>query len=587
MSEIEQVEENIEQSRDISLADIRGKLLGKLIKTKVMVSKVGEINKECYGSTWECPKCGKVCEESLFIKDKFCRHGQSRIRMENVGDLTRDFKEIEVEEMLDSISTDRQPERKRAKIIGNLLDTKKIQNLTPGSIIEITGYVQEERTKAKMDRLIFNYSILIETLVLKDIEDEDETLTEEDITKIKEMSKDNIIEKLKDSIAPNVSGFDKIKTALLLQMVRGSNKMPNIRPLIHILICGDASGGKTMLAKESHKRCPRSIYGSGEGMSKTGLMYVLEKDDISGRWGLRAGAICRANKSIMYIDEFDKLNDEDKKALHSPMESGIAVVDRVGIHAELPSSTCILACCNPKKGKFNTKHFESIQSQVNLSPPLMSRFDLIFVVKDEIEIEKDTKIWENMYVETEIKGPISIKMFKKYIKYASKIEPSITPEAKKYSIDLGNKLRQAYLKKQNSDPYDEESPFSFRQGGGIVRLAYASAKLRLSESVELCDFQLAEDITMEALKSLGFGNKLDGIEYAALYGDITSKKQSLIDSIKSIVKNEIGQNNHNEDEIKKKVLDTGISEKEFDKIWTQFRKEGTIIGSRTSISYMA
>ena len=142
-----------------------------------------------------------------------------------------------------------------------------------------------------------------------------------------------------------------------------------------------------------------------------------------------------------------------------------------------------------------------------------------------------------MYSESEIKGPISDRMFKKYIKYASKIEPSITPEAKKYSIDLGNKLRQAYLKRQNIDPYDDESPFSFRQGGGIVRLAYASAKLRLSDKVEVCDFELAEEITMDSLSSLGFGNKLDGIEYNALYGGTTSKKQSLIDSISTLIKN--------------------------------------------------
>lgn len=576
--------EIIEPPKEISLADIRGKLLGKLIKTKVMVSKVGEINKECYGSTWECPKCGKVCEESLFIKDKFCRHGQSRIKMENVGDLTRDFKEIEVEEMLDTLSSERQPERKRAKIVGNLLEKKKIINLSPGTIVEITGYVVEERTKAKMDRLIFNYSILVETLNIKDIDEDDEILSEEDISKIKEMSKDNILEKLRDSLAPNIYDFENIKTSLLLQMVRGSNKLTNSRSRIHILLCGDPSTCKSKLAEAVHLKSPRSVYGSGEGMSKTGLTSVLEKDELSGRWGVRAGSICRANKSLMIIDEMDKLNEDDKNALNRPMESGIVTVDKVGIHADLPADTCVLGCCNPKKGTFNISHLDSIQSQLNLPAPLMTRFDLIYIIKDEVNLERDTKIWESMFSENEAKGPISTKMFKKYIKYASKIEPTITPEAKKYSIDLCNKLRQAHIKRQETEK--KESPFSFRQGGGIVRLAYASAKLRLSDKVEVCDFELAEKLTMDALKSLGFGNGLNGIEYNALYGGTTAKKQSLIDSVKSLVKNEISQNNRDEDEIKKKILSVGIPEKEFDKIWNQFRKEGTIIGSRTNISYM-
>jgi DNA replicative helicase MCM subunit Mcm2 (Cdc46/Mcm family) len=230
------LEDTPEEAQEVLLAQVNGRLLGRLVKTKVMVSKVGELGAEIYAKKWNCQACSNDYELSLGEEPSKCKACGGKLYPNK--ELKRDFKEIEVEELLNNL--ERQPERMRVKIIDRLLLTKKIEFLRPGDVVEVVGEVCEERIKVKLDRVILRYYILAKKID-KSQEEEEEDLTEEDLKQIKELSKNNPIEKLRDSLAPHIHDYEKIKTALLLQLVRGPEIMPNVRPRIHVLLCGEAS----------------------------------------------------------------------------------------------------------------------------------------------------------------------------------------------------------------------------------------------------------------------------------------------------------------------------------------------------------
>jgi replicative DNA helicase Mcm len=574
-----ELEERPEEAVEVLLAQVSGRYLGKLVKSKVMVSKIGEIGAEIYAKLWKCPACNYSHEAGLNDDRVKCKECNKIMNCK--GELKRDFKEIEVEEVLNNL--DRQPERLRVKIIGKLLQTKKIEFIQPGDTIELKGYVEEEKVRQKLDRIILKYYILAETIEKNAVE-EDESLTEDDIKQIQEIAKDKPIEKLRDSLAPNIYDYEKVKTALLLQMVRGPENMPNNRPRIHILLVGSPSSGKSKLAEAVHAKMPKSIYGSGENMSKAGLISSMEKDELSGRWGIRAGSICRANRNMLIIDELDKLNKEDRDGLHTPMEMGLVLVDKAGLHAQILADTSILGCCNPKNGKFDLSHMDSIQSQINLPEPLMTRFDLIWIIQDKIDKDRDEKIIRSLMVTNKVKPIISEKVFKKYIQYCSRLTPELTEDVEDTVVKIISELRQTYLKLPNKEG---KSAITFRQAGGLIRLATAAAKLRLSPKVELCDLKLAEDLMLDALQSAGFGKDFNSFEYAALYGGTTNKKIALIDQIKNEIKNQILTGNKNEDNIKKKLLENKFPEKEVNKLFFTLRQEGTIIGRADNVSWFS
>lgn len=564
---------------ELSLAEVNGKYLDKLIKTKVMISKSSQINKEIYGNEWTCANCGDKFEEPLFSILEFCPNCKTRKLFKK--ELKRDFKEIEVEEILENLT--RQPERLRARIVGRLLFTKKVETLQPGDIVELVAYVKEERVKSKLDRIILNYYLLIDEFNKSDIGQEDENINEEDLNQIKELSKNNPIDKLRDSLAPNIYDYDKIKTALLLQMVRGPESMENVRPTIHILLCGSASVAKSKLAENVHSKSPKSIYGSGENMSKAGLVATMEKDDLSGRWSIRAGTICRANKSLVIIDELDKLSKEDRDGLHTPMEMGKVLVDKAGIHASMNADTSILGCCNPKNGRFDLTHMDSIQSQINLPEPLMSRFDLIWIMQDFIDKEKDEKILRSLMSTKKKSGLVSDKLFKKYIKYASSLCPVINEEVQETLIEIVSNLRQRYKVMQDKSG---KGTITFRQAGGLIRLSIASAKLRLSDKVELRDLKLAEELMLDALESAGFSRDFNQLEYAALYGGTTKKKMDLNERLKEEIRVLLSKGISTEEGIEKDLV-LKYSEKDVSRLMNQLRQEGTLVGKFDNLKWIS
>ena len=217
---------------------------------------------------------------------------------------------------------------------------------------------------------------------------------------ILEMSCDpEIYEKIRGSIAPSIYGYDDVKEALALQLVSGFEKhLPDgarIRGDIHILLVGDPGIAKSQLLRYMIKISPRGIYTSGKSSTSAGLTATAVKDELGdGRWTIEAGALVLADKGIAAIDEMDKMDNEDKSALHEAMEQQTISVAKAGVMATLKSRCSLLAAANPKLGRFDK--YEPIAPQINLTPALMSRFDLIFVLTDDPDTKRDSAIAQHI-----------------------------------------------------------------------------------------------------------------------------------------------------------------------------------------------
>ncbi len=261
--------------------------------------------------------------------------------------------------------------------------------------------------------------------------------------------------------------------------------------------------GKSTLLQYVQRLAPKCVFVSGKGASGVGLTASAEKDKVTEGWILKAGAMVLASGGQVNIDEFDKMNDEDRSAIHEAMEQQKISIAKAGIITTLPTKTAILAGANPKLGRFDPNSPPA--QQFDIPPTLLSRFDLIFTIKDVIDESQDRKMAEHILIgheyaarkrgeaasgivteeEAPIIPPIDANLLRKYIAYARRnIFPVLTPES-------GDKIKSFYLEIRQLGKANNNFPITARSIEGIIRLAEASAKLRLSNTVEVQDAERA------------------------------------------------------------------------------------------------
>lgn len=288
---------------------------------------------------------------------------------------------------------------------------------------------------------------------------------------------------------------------------------------------------KSEMLKFAARIAPRGLYTSGRGSTAAGLTAAVIRDK-SGIMLLEAGAVVLGDQGLVSIDEFDKLRPEDRSALHEVMEQQTCSVAKGGIVATLNARTSILSAANPIYGKYDP--YKNITENVNLPIPLLTRFDLIFIVRDLPEKEKDKLIASHIleiHRESEhaAKPAIDIDLFTKYLSYAKQIEPVLTQEA----IDL---IRNYYLdmRKVESEGMITVTP---RQLEGLVRLATARAKLLLKDKVEADDASRAIYLVEQMLRTAGVDVNTGKMDVGVLYGkpqSETSKSKTFMDVFKGL-----------------------------------------------------
>lgn len=324
------------------------------------------------------------------------------------------------------------------------------------------------------------------------------------------------------SIAPKIKGYDTIKEAILLQMFGGVRvEFPDGthgRGDSHILLLGDPGTAKSSLLRAVEELAPRSAYASGKQSSAAGLTASVVPDTDFGdsKWSLEAGALVLANKGVACIDEIDKMDEEAVSSMHDALEAQRVTINKADFqNVKLPAVTSLLAAGNPKHGRFD-RH-EPIGDQIDLAPALMSRFDLMFMLTDVPDEEWDRdvagsqiqdrntakRLEENKDVTDEaveeIEPAIDHNVLRAYIAYAKRLTPTIEDDSVfKAMRDYFTNLRIA-----NGEGEDAVVPVTHRKLEAIERLAEASARIRLSETIELQDVKRANRIVGESLSQVG------------------------------------------------------------------------------------
>jgi len=374
----------------------------------------------------------------------------------------------------------------------------------------------------------FKNTLTVNSIELTTERTEHTELTEQDITVInQEAQHPTIINDLARSIAPTIFGMDHIKESLILQLCGGVHKTvagTNIRGDIHELLIGDPGTGKSQLLEFVATILPRSVFASGQSTTKAGLTATAVKDDFGeGRWTLEAGALVLADKGIACIDELDKMNKEDRSSMHEGLEQQHINVHKAGISAKLQTRTTLLAAANPKEGRFDD--YGNMLSEINLPSTLLTRFDVIHPIKDTPSRDQDDKLAHNV-LENHHEGQIAAaserqlsiteqpddekpitftirgttyytkEFLRMYISYAREtIVPQFTQETKDY-------LRHYYVKVRNQITEERRVPITVRQLEAFIRLSEASAKARLSPTIEQQDVARAIRIVKTYLEGL-------------------------------------------------------------------------------------
>jgi replicative DNA helicase Mcm len=365
---------------------------------------------------------------------------------------------------------------------------------------------------------------------------EREEVSPEDEKMIKTLSESpNVYQRLIDSFAPHIQGQSLIKEAILLLIVGSTQRLlgdgSKIRGDINVFLVGDPGTAKSEMLKFCARIAPRGLYTSGRGSTAAGLTAAVVRDK-TGIMMLEAGAVVLGDQGLVCIDEFDKMKPEDRSALHEVMEQQSASIAKGGIVATLNARTSILAAANPMYGKYDP--FKNITENVNLPIPLLTRFDLIFVVRDIPGREKDEKIARHI-IElhtpqgTDKRSVIDVDTLTKYLSYAKRSSPDLTKEAEE-------KILEYYLQMRNVES-EEMITVTPRQLEGIIRLSTARARLLMKDKVEEEDAERAIFLIQSMLQDAGVDVNTGKVDLGVLQGrprSEVSKMQLFMDVLKSM-----------------------------------------------------
>ncbi len=585
---------NLPEEQKIFIRDIRAKHIGKLLTIEGTVRQKSDVRPQVTSARFECPSCGNVLNvlqlDQKFKEPARCgcgRKGKFRLLSKELIDAQG----ITLEEATKDLEGGEQPKRMKVLLKGDLVSPMSERKTNPGSTIRLVGTVKEVPIILRTGGQSTKFDLIIEANSVDALEEDfsNITVSEEEEEEIKELAKDkNILHRLAQSMAPGIFGHDRIKDALILQFCGGTRKVSSdgvpSRGDIHVLLIGDPGAGKSQLLKRASIVAPKSRYVSGKGTSGAGLTAAVVKDEFLSGWSLEAGAMVLANKGICMIDEMDKMTKEDRSAMHEGLEQQTISISKANIQATLRCETTVLAAANPKFGRFDP--YETIGKQIDLPPPLISRFDLIFTIRDLPDEEKDSKlanfllnkhrrtVLEEKTEAEENPDLISTELLRKYLVYCRQnIRPVLSKEAIK-------EIQNYYVKMRS--PTDDNNmnsiPVTARQLEALVRVAEASAKVRLSQEVTKADAKNAIGLLNYCLEQVGMDPDTGKIDIDRISSGITSTERNKIVMVREII-NKLSDTKGKEIQIEDVVAaaeEKGISEDDVDEAIEKLKRSGDL-----------
>ena len=532
------------KTSEIKIREIRAKHLDQFLSMEGIIRQASDVRPQVINAKFECPNCGAILSV-LQIDRKFrepsrcsCQwKGNFKILSKEMVDAQR----LVIEESPDSLEGGEQPRRLNIFLKEDLVDPKMEERTTPGSRVRIHGILKEVPVPLQTGAISTRFDIAIEANNIISMEEsfQDLNINEEDIKQILELSANpNLFKRLSQSIAPSVYGLELIKEAILLQMFGGIKKIKSdkgkTRGDIHILLVGDPGTAKSVILKFVSTIAPKGRYVSGKATTGAGLTAAVVKDEFLKGWSLEAGALVLSNKGCVCIDEIEKMDENDRSTMHEALEQQTISISKANIHATLKAETTVLAAGNPKLGRFDP--YTPIPQQIDISPALLSRFDVIFIIRDLPNKTQDEAIASHVLEEHQqevIRDIIDPKLLRKYIAYAKqKIKPKLTNIAAEEIKDFYVKLRNQSIK---SDSDIKPIPITARQLEGIIRLSEAHAKMRLSSEVTREDAKKAIELLKLSLTQVGYDEETQSFDIDKMTTGITSSKRGKILLVKDII----------------------------------------------------
>ena len=502
-----------------SIRDIRQQHLNALIKISGVVTRRTGVFPQLQSSMYDCAKCGFLIgpiQQDGFkeLTPGACPACQSMgpfsINVEKT--VYRNYQKITLQESPGSVPAGRLPRSKEVVVQDDLIDQAR-----PGEEVEITGVYTNSFDRSLNTKNGFPvFSTVVEANYLSKREDAYAVyrLTDKDKEDVLKLSKDpRIAQRIVKSIAPSIYGHKHIKTSLALSMFGGQEKnvagKHRLRGDINVLLLGDPGTAKSQFLKYVEKTAHRAVYTTGKGASAVGLTAAVQKDPVTREWTLEGGALVLADRGVCLIDEFDKMNDQDRVSIHEAMEQQSISISKAGIVTSLQARCAVIAAANPINGRYNSSR--TFGENVELTEPILSRFDCLCVVKDIVDPVQDESLARfvvNSHARSHPDGvaegdaeadamssllregdadlqPLQQEQLRKYITYAkSTVKPKLrASDATKIQHVYAN-LRQTSLRGQGV-------PVAVRHIESIIRMAESHAKMHLREYVSSSDVDVA------------------------------------------------------------------------------------------------
>jgi DNA replication licensing factor MCM2 len=386
-----------------SLRDLRHFHLNQLVRVDGVVTRRTGVYPQLESVVFDCLRCGEANGPFLQLGgDKEVRPAQcfnpecsakGPFQVNARETVYRNYQKITLQESPGSVPAGRLPRSKEVIMLNDLVDIVR-----PGEEIILTGVYKhgfEAAQNARHGFPVFSTVIEANHVAKRGDQYSAARLTDEDRNEIRALARDpRIGNRIIKSIAPSIYGHQGIKTGIALALFGGQEKHPSathrLRGDINVLLLGDPGTAKSQFLKYVEKVAHRAVYTTGKGASAVGLTASVHKDAVTGEWTLEGGALVLADRGLCLIDEFDKMNDQDRVSIHEAMEQQSISISKAGIVTSLQARCSVIAAANPVGGRYDVS--KTFSENVELTDPILSRFDVLCVIRDIVDSVNDEKL---------------------------------------------------------------------------------------------------------------------------------------------------------------------------------------------------
>ncbi|MHA1170461.1 MAG: ATP-binding protein [Candidatus Heimdallarchaeota archaeon] len=535
---------NMSESEIIPLRGIRTEHVGKLVMLFGITTRATVVKPLLIEGFFQCQNCQEIMilpqEEGRYNPPHHCqnpgcgRAGPFKLLTEESKFV--DWQKVTIQERPENLPPGQMP-----RSVSVLLKHDMVDKVRPGDRISVIGVLQSipdfsKKTPGKLATFHINMNanyVIPEEQDLESLE-----ISEEEEQIILDLAKDPWIHtKIVDSLAPSIYGYRDIKESLALLLFGGIPKeLPDglkIRGESNILLIGDPGTAKSQILRYIATLAPRALYTSGKGSSAAGLTVAVLRDQETGEFTLEAGALVLSDRGVCCIDELDKMRKEDRSSIHEAMEQRTVSVAKAGIVATLNARCSILAAANPKLGRYIPSR--SAAENINLPVTILSRFDLIWIVRDEPEADVDkVKAQHILRLHTagvtEKEPPITKEILKKYISYAKlNSSPRLSDEA-------ATRLEEFYLEMRKAgEASDSPIAITPRQLESLIRLTESHARMALRSEASIEDAEAAVRLLSVSLRQVGIDPETGKLDIDVVMVGTSSSTRSKIETLMDLI----------------------------------------------------